>query len=126
MNGRDDAPERRFPASVYSRGTEPDPRLSLANERTFLAWIRTSLALLAAGVALEALELPIQPGLRIAASVLFIVLGLLAALQSWFGWAATERPLRQGRALPALSLGAGIALGVVAATVLVSLGLLLP
>ena len=116
----------RFPASVYGRGEEPDPRFSLANERTFLAWIRTSLALLAAGVALEALELPIQPALRIAASVLFIALGLLAALQSWFGWAATERSLRNGRALPGPTLGAGIAVGVVAATVLVSVGLLLP
>ncbi|WP_210508346.1 YidH family protein [Naasia sp. SYSU D00057] len=115
----------RFPASVYGRGEEPDPRFSLANERTFLAWIRTSLALLAAGVALEALELPIQPGLRIAASVLFIVLGLLAALQSWFGWAATERSLRAQRALPGPTLGAAITVGVVAATILVSLGFLL-
>jgi putative membrane protein len=110
---------------VYGSGEEPDPRFSLANERTFLAWIRTSLALLAAGVALEALALPIQPGLRISASVLFIVLGLLAALQSWFGWAATERSLRQGRALPAPAFGAAVAVGVVAATVLLSLGFLL-
>ena len=36
---------RRFPARVYRAGTEPDPRFTLANERTFLAWIRTSLAL---------------------------------------------------------------------------------
>ncbi|NLT31088.1 MAG: DUF202 domain-containing protein, partial [Propionibacterium sp.] len=34
----------RFPKSVYSTGTEPDPRFTLANERTYLAWIRTSLA----------------------------------------------------------------------------------
>lgn len=30
---------------------EPDYRFTLANERTFLAWIRTALALLAGGVA---------------------------------------------------------------------------
>ncbi|WP_150309200.1 YidH family protein [Planctomonas psychrotolerans] len=116
----------RFPNWVFGTGTEPDPRFSLANERTFLAWIRTSLALIAAGVALEALELPIQPGLRIASSVLFIVLGLLAAIQSWVGWARTEGALRQGRALPAPSLGAGIALGLCVAVVLVSLGFLFP
>jgi putative membrane protein len=127
MNGTGGNARRgRFPASVYRSGEEPDPRFSLANERTFLAWIRTSLALLAAGVALEALELPIQPGFRIAASALFIVLGLLAALQSWLGWAATERSLRRGQALPGPTLGAVIALGVVAATVLVTLGFLLP
>jgi putative membrane protein len=36
--------DRRFPRSVFSRGTEPDARFTLANERTFLAWIRTALA----------------------------------------------------------------------------------
>ena len=47
---------QRFPRQVYGHGEDPDPRFSLANERTFLAWIRTTLALLAAGVALEAVE----------------------------------------------------------------------
>ena len=54
--------DRRFPRRLYGVGTEPDPRYSLANERTFLAWIRTSLTLMAAGVALEVLALEIQPG----------------------------------------------------------------
>ena len=116
----------RFPRSVFGAGSEPDPRFSLANERTFLAWIRTSLALIAAGVALEALELPIQPGLRIASSVLFIALGLLAAIQSWVGWARTERAMRLERALPGPTLGAVVALGLCVAVVLVSLGFLLP
>ena len=55
---------QRFPQSVYRDGSEPDPRFSLANERTFLAWIRTSLALFAAGVALEALAIPVDARLR--------------------------------------------------------------
>ena len=46
---------RRRPGWVYDEGEEPDARYSLANERTFLAWIRTALAVLAAGVALDAL-----------------------------------------------------------------------
>lgn len=41
----------RFPRRVFGEGQEPDARFSLANERTFLAWIRTSMALLAGGVA---------------------------------------------------------------------------
>jgi putative membrane protein len=44
---------RRSPQSVYGIGAEPDPRFSFANERTFLAWVCTSLALIAAGVSLD-------------------------------------------------------------------------
>ena len=42
----------RKPDSVYGLGEEPDPRFSMANERTSLAWMRTALALVAGGVAL--------------------------------------------------------------------------
>jgi putative membrane protein len=42
--------DQRKPASVYGQDDEPDPRFSLANERTALAWMRTALALVAAGV----------------------------------------------------------------------------
>ena len=48
----------RWPGFVYAGGEEPDYRFSFANERTFLAWIRTGLALLAAGVAVDAFDLP--------------------------------------------------------------------
>lgn len=34
-------------------GKEPDYRFTLANERTFLAWVRTGLALLAGGLLLD-------------------------------------------------------------------------
>ena len=32
-------------------GSDPDPRFTFANERTFLAWNRTALAFVAAGLA---------------------------------------------------------------------------
>jgi putative membrane protein len=113
----------RFPAWVYRHGSDPDPRFSLANERTFLAWIRTALALFAAGVALEALVLPIQPGWRTAAAVVFVLLGLLAATQAWLGWARTERALRDGRTLPGPSLSTAVVAGVLTAMALVAIGL---
>ena len=69
-----DPGDRRWPRSLYGVGTEPDPRFTFANERTFLAWIRTSLALLAGGVALEALDLPVQPDLRFAAAIVLVAL----------------------------------------------------
>lgn len=115
---------RRFPQSLYRRGSEPDPRFSLANERTFLAWVRTSLALMAAGVALEALQLPISPAFRMSAAALFVLLGVLAAIQAWVGWIRTERALRENRALSGPPSGIVIVIGIVAGVVLLALGYL--
>ncbi len=110
---------------MYGVGEEPDPRFSLANERTFLAWIRTSLALSAAGVALEALDLPVAPGLRLACALVLVGLGILAPVQAWTGWTATERAMRKGRPLPSPLLSPLIAVGTLAAGVLLLLGFLL-
>ena len=115
--------ERRFPRWVYGTGTDPDARFSLANERTFLAWIRTSLALLAGGVALEALELPVQADLRFAAALVLVSLGVLAPVLAWIGWARAERAVRTRSSLPAPSAFGLLVVGVCAAGVLVLIGL---
>ncbi|WP_129358313.1 MULTISPECIES: YidH family protein [Micrococcaceae] len=117
--------QSRFPRKVYNRGTEPDARFSLANERTFLAWIRTSLALVAAGVALEALDLPIHPDLRQIASLILVLLGLLAACLSFVRWARTERALRERRPLTGLGAGALLTSGVILGILGILVGLLL-
>ena len=117
--------DRRFPRRLYGVGTEPDPRYSLANERTFLAWIRTSLALMAAGVALEVLALSIQPGWRLAASIVLILTGIGTPVQAWFGWISTEKAMRLGRPLPAPTFAGPIAIAVIVAGILVVIGLLL-
>ncbi len=126
MSPGDRRADRRFPRSVYGRGTEPDARFSLANERTFLAWLRTSLALLAGGVALEALDLPVHPGLRLAAAVVLVLLGVLAPVQAWVGWARTERAIRERRPLPGRALAGPLAAGLLVAGTLVLIGILLP
>lgn len=118
-------PDRRFPRSVYGVGSEPDPRFSLANERTFLSWIRTALALIAGGIALEAVALPIQPGFRLAAAAVLIVAGILAALQAWFGWSKIERAMRMSLPLPSSPLNAPLVVLVIVVAVLVALGFLL-
>lgn len=115
----------RRPRSVYGAGSEPDPRFSLANERTFLAGVRTSLALLAAGVALEALDLPVQPALRLAASLVLTVLGVATPVLAWIGWARDERAMRCATPLPPPPMVAPLTVGVAVAGALVLLGYLL-
>ena len=121
----EDRPDRRLPRRVYGVGAEPDPRFTLANERTFLAWIRTALALIAAGVALEAFAIPILPVFRLSASLLLIALGVIAPVQAWFGWMAVERAMRQSRPLPSPKLSGPVGIGVAVAGLLLALGLLL-
>ncbi|CAM3823312.1 YidH family protein [Smaragdicoccus niigatensis] len=91
---------KRWPGWIYETGDEPDPRFSLANERTFLAWIRTSLAFLAAGVAVHAVPLEISPVAKKVLALLLVVLGIGAAVASWFRWAFAERAMRRGQPLP--------------------------
>jgi putative membrane protein len=95
-------PDRRWPRQVYAVGTEPDPRFTFANERTFLAWIRTALGFLAAGVAIAAvarLAGALGPEVR-AASVVLIVCGLVAGVAAFGRWMRNERAMRLGRPLP--------------------------
>lgn len=87
--------------TLLPEGKEPDPRFTLANERTFLAWIRTSLAFLAGGVALEAFRSPNVPEhLWSAAAVLVLVVGMLIGLGAAVRWLRVERAMRNGKALP--------------------------
>lgn len=115
----------RFPASVYRRGHEPDARFTLANERTFLAWIRTGLALIAGGVALELLGLDLHPDLRLAASLVLVGSGTAIPGLAWFGWCRTERALRENAALPGSALSALLATVVAVSAALLILSMVL-
>ncbi len=110
---------------MYGTGQEPDARFSLANERTFLAWNRTALALIAGGVALEALGLDLQSGLRLAASLVLIVAGLLLPVLAWQEWGRTERALRAGSPLPGSTTSIALAVVIVGVGALVLLGVIL-
>jgi putative membrane protein len=93
-------------------GFEPDPRFTLANERTFLAWIRTSLALLAGGIAVEAFTTEVFPEqLRTLLAVVLLLLGVLLSAGAAVRWFRVERSLRHQTPLPlplvAPLLGAG-------------------
>lgn len=97
----DEAERSWLARTLLPEGTEPDPRFTLANERTFLAWVRTSLAFLAGGVALEAFRSPNVPErLWSAAAVLVLVVGMLIGLGAAVRWLRVERAMRTGKALP--------------------------
>jgi len=113
----------RWIRQLRATGADPDPRFSFANERTFLAWIRTALALVAAGVGLDAFGGQVGPaGLRRAVAVLLVAIGALASGSAFGRWLRSERALRTGSPLPvpalAPLLGIGVALVAVAALVL--------
>ncbi|MGH3360634.1 MAG: YidH family protein [Nocardioidaceae bacterium] len=110
--------DSRWPRSVYGAGSEPDPRFSFANERTFLAWIRTALALLAGGAAVEALELPMGEVLQTTLAAILVLLGLLCAVSSWLRWARAERAMRTGMPLPSMGLAAPLVVGILAIGIL--------
>jgi putative membrane protein len=83
-------------------GTEPDPRFTFANERTFLAWSRTALALVVAGLGVVQL-LPPFPGVpwgRHVLGVPLIVFGAVVAVVAYGEWVKSQRALRLGRPLP--------------------------
>jgi len=106
---------------------EPDARFTYANERTFLAWNRTALALIATGVAATQLlpEFHVTGGRRIL-GLPMIALGALVAFTSFRHWKANERAMRRNQALPQspmpLVLSVGIGIVAVIAVVLALLG----
>lgn len=108
-------------SKLLSDGQEPDPRFTLANERTFLAWIRTALALLASGIAVDMFTAEIfSADTRRLLAVALITLALLLSLPAFARWLNVERAMRLKRPLPfpliapALSLGVSVVMAVFA------------
>jgi putative membrane protein len=90
------------PAETGPPETEPDPRFTLANERTFLSWSRTALALVAAGLGIVQL-LPPFPGVPLGRHVVgvpLIVLGAVIAVAAYADMMRNQRALRRQQPLP--------------------------
>jgi putative membrane protein len=101
----DQASERSGPGTepgADDAGAEPDARFTFANERTFLAWNRTALALVVAGLGIVQL-LPPFPGVpwgRHLIGVPLIALGAVVAVAGYAEWMQNQRALRRGQPLP--------------------------
>lgn len=88
------------PARIADEGDTPDYRFSLANERTFLAWLRTALALIAGGFAVDQFLPGLPDGWRIALALGLLASGVLCALRAVHHWVRCERAMRLGEDLP--------------------------
>ena len=86
-------------------GEEPDYRFTLANERTFLAWVRTALGLLAGGVAVRQLVDPFDVAKATTALALLAVgCSVVLVVGGYLRWVAVQRAIRRGDDLPAARL----------------------
>lgn len=108
-------------------GRMPDYRFSLANERTFLAWIRTAMAILAGAIAIDQLTPQIAPQpVRVVLCLLLSVIGALLAVEAYRRWSLQEQAMRNNQELPhawlLVAMTAVIATAAVVFAVLILLG----
>jgi putative membrane protein len=77
-----------------------DPRYSLANERTFLAWIRTALGLLAGAAAVLAVDVSWPDAAVRGIAVALAIVGGSSAVMGWYRWRGVQRALETGEVAP--------------------------
>lgn len=93
---------------------EPDVRFTYANERTFLAWNRTALAIIATGVVVVGIlpKFDVEFGRRIL-GIPMILLGAFLSWRSLGEWRDNEEAMRHERPLPRSNLPRILTVGVV-------------
>ena len=124
MHADEGAPEGATPRGPAD--AEPDYRFTLANERTFLAWQRTALGLIAGGVALEEFaRLSLPNGLTHVLAIGSVSLGAVLAILGLLSWARTQRAMREGRPLPVPRAIPVLAVGLALVALIIALGLAL-
>ena len=108
------SPEEGVANTEGGEEDEPDVRFTYANERTFLAWNRTALALIATGVVATQLlpKLQVEWGRRLLGLPL-IALGAIVAAESLRQWRANERAMRRGEPLPRSRMPLILTIGIV-------------
>lgn len=114
---------RFFPGDPRSVGDDPDYRFTLANERTFLAWVRTALALAAGGLG----TVTVLDDFRWAEAlgISLLALSFMTSATAYRRWALNERAMRLQQPLPAsrlpLVMAVGVAIVAVVAAILLAI-----
>jgi putative membrane protein len=88
------------PQRIRAQGETPDYRFSLANERTFLAWLRTALALIGGGFAVDQFLPDLRWAVRAGLAFALIGAGVLCAVRAVNHWVRCELAMRRGEDLP--------------------------
>ncbi|MFJ2830961.1 YidH family protein [Streptomyces sp. NPDC087263] len=114
------------PPDAEAEGSTPDYRFSLANERTFLAWLRTALALIGGGFAVDQFLPDLGRGWRVGLALALLAAGVLCSLRAVNHWVRCETAMRKGEDLPVSRfpavLSIAVAIVAVAMVVVVLLG----
>jgi len=119
-------PHDRGEEPASPEGAEPDARFTFANERTFLAWQRTALAFVVAGLAIVQL-LPPFPGVpwgRHVLGVPLIALGGVIAVSGFRQWQRSQQSLRRQEPLPRSVLPQILAVTITAMAIVAAIVLL--
>ena len=105
------------PGSPLRKLAEPDPGSPAGPSSVILYGPpgigKTTLALLAAGVAVDVVDIGVPDPMTRALAAMLLTLGALCPLLAFARWAMAERAMRRGEPLPSLGVSAAIVTGLV-------------
>lgn len=81
--------------SWKKQGDEPDYRFTLANERTFLAWIRTALGFFGAAIAVDQLANNLNDSFyKLTICIVLLLISILCSMFAYINWRNNEIAMR--------------------------------
>jgi putative membrane protein len=106
------APLNRADGDASADRARPDPRVTFANERTFLAWNRTALALVAGGLAVSQLVKVGSGGAALTVALALVAFGAFMSFTGYRHWQRNERAIRLRQPIMPSALPRFLACGV--------------